>query len=55
MLKLCVCILAILVCGLGRYFTIKNRKFVDPQGGEIVFHGINVVHKSYPYETKLTD
>lgn len=49
MLKLCISILVFLTCGYGRYFTLKNRKFYDPQNGEIIFHGINVVEKAPPY------
>lgn len=32
-----------------RQFTIKDHRFYDPQGGEITFHGVNLVEKGFPF------
>lgn len=55
MIKKLLITLSLLLCAFPRYFTIKNRKFYDPQGGEVIFHGINIVWKVHPYEPPLDD
>jgi hypothetical protein len=30
-------------------FTVRNNKIYDSSGGELIFHGMNVVMKEKPY------
>ena len=32
---------------------VRNGRLVDDRGGELIFHGLNLVAKSPPYHTKF--
>lgn len=50
-----ILLLAIIFSVSARYFTLKDRRFFDPENGEITFHGLNVVEKTHPYEARLSE
>lgn len=50
-----ILLLALIFSVHTRYFSIKDGRFFDPENGEITFHGINVVAKTYPFEVKLSE
>ena len=34
---------------------VRNGRLVDDRGGELIFHGLNLVSKSPPYHTKFNE
>lgn len=49
-LNILIIFLLYLAVGTGKpYLSVKNHKIYDQNGGERIFHGVNVVEKNPPY------
>jgi endoglycosylceramidase len=53
--KLTLLILLLISAVIGqRKFFIRNNRIYDSDGGEIIFHGVNINQKRFPYYDNIT-
>ena len=54
MIKLVLLIMVALV-GVESAIHVRNNRLVDDFGGELIFHGLNLVSKVFPYHTHFNE